>query len=227
MGSEGFGPIRKGQPRAAYAPAQFKWTEGEAAGVDRSTVAGVVLAAGRGVRFGGEVPKPLVKVGARSMLAHAVGTAAAGGLRPVVVVVGYRGDEVAAAAGPMARVVENPDWEGGMSTSLRAAVGSLLPDEAVLAAAVILADQPRIGPEAIRRVVAAHRHGAGLAVATYHGVRGHPVMIGRPYWAEVMDLSGDEGARSLLARHDVVEVPCDGTGDAADIDTPEDLEGLG
>lgn len=223
---EGFGLIRKGQPRAAYAPAKFKWTEGEAAGVDRSTVAGVVLAAGRGSRFGGEVPKPLARVGARSMLAHAVGAAAAGGLRPVVVVVGYRGDEVAAAAGPMARVVENPAWEEGMATSLRAALGSLLPDEAVTAAAVILADQPRIGPEAVRRVMDAHREGADLAVATYAGVRGHPVVIGRQHWSEAMALSGDVGARSLLAGHAVVEVPCDGTGDAADVDTPEDLEGL-
>ena len=64
-------------------------------------------------------------------------------------------------------------------------------------------------------------------VATYGGLRGHPVVIGREHWAEAMSLSGDAGARSLLEKYDVVEVPCDDTGSAADVDTPEDLEALG
>ncbi len=217
-------PIRKGQPRAAYAPAKFKFPDEPVA--PPSTVAAVVLAAGRGSRFGGEKPKPLARLGPRSMLAHAVGAAAAGGLRPVVVVIGYQADEVAAAAGPMVRLVENRDWEEGMSTSLRAGLAALAGDEGVVAAAVALADQPRIGPEAYRRVTAAHREGAGLVVATYQGVRGHPVVIGREHWPEAMALSGDEGARSLLAKYDVVEVACDDTGSAADVDTPEDLEAL-
>ena len=216
--------IRKGQQRAAYAPAQFKFPDEPQA--SPATVAAVVLAAGRGSRFGGERPKPLARLGPRSMLAHAVGAAAAGGLRPVVVVIGYRGEEVAAAAGPMVRLVENPDWEEGMATSLRAGLAALAGDEGVTGAAVALADQPRIGPEAYRRVMASHREGAALVVATYAGVRGHPVVIGREHWLEAMSLSGDEGARSLLDKHDVVEVACDGTGSSADVDTVEDLEAL-
>jgi molybdenum cofactor cytidylyltransferase len=224
--SDGFTtPIRKGQPRAAYAEAKFKFPDEPMA--PPSTVAAVVLAAGRGSRFGGERPKPLARLGPRSLLAHAVGAAAAGGLRPVVVVVGYGAEEVAAAAGPMVRLVENPDWEEGLSTSLRAGLAALSADEGVVAAAVALADQPRIGPEAYRRVTAARREGAGLVVATYQGVRGHPVVIGREHWSEAMSLSGDEGARSLLEKYDVVEVPCDDTGSAADVDTPADLEALG
>lgn len=223
--SDGFTPIRKGQPRAAYAAAKFKFPEEPMA--PPSTVAGIILAAGRGSRFGGQQPKALARLGPRSLLAHAVGAAAAGGARPVIVVVGYRAEDVAAAAGPMVRLVENPAWEKGMSTSLRAGLASLAGDESVVAAAVALADQPRIGPEAYRRVVAAHRDGAGLVVATYEGVRGHPVVIGREHWPEAMSLGGDEGARSLLRRHGVVEVPCDGTGTAADVDTPEDLQALG
>lgn len=189
-------------------------------------VAAVVLAAGRGSRFGGDRPKPLARLGRHSLLAHAVGAATASGLRPVVVVVGYRGDEVAAAAGTLVEIVENPDWEEGMAGSLRAALAALLPDTAVSAVAVALADQPRIGAEAYRRLSVAHRGDTELAVATYAGERGHPVLIGRAHWGEAMRLEGDEGARSLLARHPVVEVPCDGTGDAADVDTPADLEAL-
>ncbi len=191
------------------------------------TVAAVVLAAGRGSRFGGERPKPLARLGPRSLLAHAVGAATAGGLRPVVVVVGHRAEEVAAAAGPTVRLVENPHWEEGLSASLRAGLAALSGDDGVVAAAVALADQPRIGPEAYRRVAAAHREGAALVVATYDGVRGHPVVIGREHWPEAMALSGDEGARSLLEKYDVVEVPCGDTGSTADVDTQDDLEALG
>ena len=83
-----------------------------------------------------------------------------------------------------------------------------------------------IGAESYKRLAAAHREGAQLAVATYEGKRGHPVLIGRTLFDEAMRMTGDEGARSLLANHDVVEVPCDGTGDATDVDTPADLAAL-
>ena len=143
-----------------------------------------------------------------------------------MVVVGYRAAEVAAAAGALAEIVENPDWQSGMSTSLRAGLAAVIADTTVTAVAVALADQPRIGAEAYRRLAAAHREGAELAVATYGGKRGHPVLIGRSHFEEAMRMTGDEGARSLLAAHDVVEVPCDGTGDATDVDTPADLAAL-
>ncbi|HLF41242.1 MAG TPA: nucleotidyltransferase family protein [Acidimicrobiia bacterium] len=211
------------QPRA-YAAAKFDWGDGGAA--TPRTVAAVILAAGRGSRFGGDQPKPLARLGRRTMLGHSVAAATAAGLRPIVVVVGYRADEVAAGAGTLAEIVVNPDWEQGLSGSLRAALAALMPNQSVTAAAVALADQPRIGSQAYRLLVGAHGAGADLAVATYDGRRGHPVLLGRVHWAEAMKLSGDEGARSLLEAHPVLEVPCDGTGDAADIDTPDALEAL-
>ena len=55
------------------------------------------------------------------------------------------------------------------------------------------------------------------------GERPYPVLVGREFWREALALSGDEGARVLLRRHDVAEVPCDETGDPTDIDTPADL----
>jgi CTP:molybdopterin cytidylyltransferase MocA len=63
-------------------------------------------------------------------------------------------------------------------------------------------------------------------VATYDGKRGHPVLIGRTHFREAMRMTGDQGARTLLAAHPVVEVPCDGTGETTDVDTPEDLADL-
>ena len=186
----------------------------------------VLLAAGRGSRFGDDGPKTLARLGARPLVAHAVAAAEASGLRPLVVVVGCQAPDVAAAAGPDVEVIENPDWEEGMSTSLRAGLATVVPQRSVTAMAVALADQPRIGAEAYRRLVAAHRQGAELAVATYGGRRGHPVLIGRTHFVEAMRMTGDQGARTLLAAHPVVEVPCDGTGDAVDVDTPADLAAL-
>ena len=210
-----------------YAAPKFAVREGEsltAAGGDRVGV--VLLAAGRGSRFGDEGPKTLARLGARPLVTHAVAAASMSGLRPVLVVVGCQAADVARAAGTLAEIVENPEWEGGMSTSLRAGLATVLPDPTVTAVAVALADQPRIGAEAYQRLAAAHREGAQLAVATYDGRRAHPVLIGRSHFEEAMRMTGDQGARSLLAAHDVVEVDCDGTGDATDVDTPADLAAL-
>ena len=186
----------------------------------------IVLAAGRGSRFGDESPKTLARLGERPLVAHAVASAKASGLRPLVVVVGCQAADVAAAAGRDVEVIENPFWAEGMSTSLRAGLAAVLADRTVSAVTVALADQPRIGAGAYRRLVAAHADGAELAVATYGGKRGHPVLIGRSYWDEAMKMTGDQGARTLLAKPEVVEVPCDGTGETTDVDTPADLAAL-
>ena len=189
----------------------------------------MVLAAGRGLRFGGDTPKPGLVLRGRSLVARAVDTARASGLAPVVVVVSD--DRVAALveaerrAGTVA-VVRNGAPEHGIASSLQAALRALTPDELVDGAVVGLADQPLVGADAYRRVGRAIDGGAQLAVATYAGVRGNPVLVGRAHWAEALALSGDEGARVLIRRYGALEVPCDGTGLPTDVDTPEDLAQL-
>jgi CTP:molybdopterin cytidylyltransferase MocA len=74
--------------------------------------------------------------------------------------------------------------------------------------------------------VAAHEDGAELAVATYDGTRGNPVLLGRSLWDEARALEGDVGARTLMERHDVVEIDCTGTGSPHDVDTIDDLRAL-
>jgi CTP:molybdopterin cytidylyltransferase MocA len=193
-----------------------------------------VLAAGRGLRFGGEIPKPLLLLGGKPLIAHAVAAAIGSGLTPVVVVVS---DERIAAAlhdgagvGNGVTIVRNDAPEQGISSSLQAALRTLVPGPElypmVEAVVVGLGDQPLMGSDAYRRVAAAFERGAQLAVATYRGVRGNPVLIGRAHWEEALALTGDEGARVLLRRHGAAEVPCDGTGEPADVDTPEDLIAL-
>jgi molybdenum cofactor cytidylyltransferase len=189
-------------------------------------VAVAVLAAGHGSRFGSERPKPTVAFLGRPLVSHALDAAWGSGLRPVLLVVGRGADEVAALAPVDVRVVPSPRWADGIAWSLRAVLDALEPDGAVGAVCVGLADQPLMGSEAYRRLAAAYDDGARLAVATYGGRRANPVLIAREHWPEARALEGDEGARVLLRRSPTVEVPCDDTGDPADVDTPEDLRTL-
>lgn len=186
--------------------------------------AGLVLAAGQGRRFGG--PKAAVELGGRPLVERAVAVLRDGGCRPVVVVTGAAHDEIRTLVDPEdARVVHNAGWRDGMASSLRLGV------EAVAAAGasavvVVLVDQPLLGAEAVRRVVAAWRGGGEIVVATYGGADGHPVLLDRACWASLhASAGGDVGARALVRRHPerVTRVPCDGTGSPEDIDTPADL----
>jgi molybdenum cofactor cytidylyltransferase len=189
-----------------------------------------VLAAGRGERLGGTTAKPLAVLAGRPLVDHALAAAAGSGLRPVVLVVGHSADAVAeraeTAAPAEVRVVHNDAWRGGIATSLHAAIRALDADREVEALVVGLADQPLVGSEAYRRVAASYDDGAVLAAATYEGRRANPVLVARSLWPEALRLAGDAGARQLMDRHQVVEVPCEGLGDPTDADTPSDLAAL-
>jgi len=182
-----------------------------------------VLAAGRGVRFGGDAPKVLTRLRGKPLLAYALDSARESGCAPVLLVVSD--ERVAGAAGDGIEIVRNDAPERGIASSLQCALRRLEPDSAP-AVVVGLADQPLVGAEAYRRVARAHADGASLAFASYDGVRGNPVLIARTYWSEALELDGDEGARVLFHRHPAVAVPCGDTGAAADVDTPEDLAEL-
>jgi nicotine blue oxidoreductase len=183
---------------------------------DRQIV-GLILAAGSGSRLG--QPKALVRVGDERLVDRAVRTLRDGGAEPIVVVLGAALAEVAGAS-----VVENPDWATGMGSSLRVGLAALPADaDAVI---VSLVDQPDIGPAVAARLVEAFVDGATVAVASYGGKRGNPVLLARSTWAEVAELAqGDVGARPFLAAHPelVTAVSCDDIADPADIDTPADL----
>jgi len=191
-----------------------------------SDVAVAVLAAGRGKRLGGRTPKPLITVRGRPLLGWALDAALATDLRPVVLVVGHRGIAVRRAAPPGVMVVRARKWRRGIAASLGAALEALDHWARVGATCVGLADQPLVGADAYRRLAAAHRDGAQLAVATYDGIRGHPVLLDRSLWREARKLRGDVGARALMDRHPVTEVDCTGTGEPTDVDTLADLARL-
>lgn len=191
-------------------------------------VAGLLLAAGGGRRLGGR-PKALLEHRGRPLVEHAVRTLRAGGCDPLHVVLGAAADTVRErAALDGCRLTENPDWEAGMGSSLRAGLAALAGTEAS-AALVLLVDQPGIGAAAVARVRAAYESPASLAAASYGGERGHPVLFGRDHWAGIAaSASGDRGARAYLKEHtDVMKlIECGDIAEAYDIDTEEDLKRL-
>ncbi|MDN5381870.1 nucleotidyltransferase family protein [Streptomyces sp. LB8] len=188
-------------------------------------VAGLVLAAGGGRRLGGR-PKALLEHRGRPLVEHAAGALRAGGCARVHVVLGARARDVrerARLAGCV--LVDNPEWERGMGSSLRAGLDSLTGTEAG-AALVLLVDQPGVGAEAVARVRAAYRDGTSLVSATYDGVRGHPVLLGAAHWAGVVaSATGDRGARAYLRAHEesLALVECGDVARPYDIDTEADL----
>lgn len=195
--------------------------------MSRSVAAAVVLAAGAGTRFGG--PKALLQVDDELLVDRAVRVARAAGCAPVFVVLGAAaGDVVEAADLEDAVVLVNDDYARGMGSSLRCGLAAAA-DHQAPAAVVLLVDQPRVGPEAVRRLVAAWRGGARAAVASYSNQPRNPVLLDATTWPEVSATAkGDVGARDWLRAHadDVVLVACDDLGSDIDIDTPDDLDQL-
>jgi nicotine blue oxidoreductase len=181
-------------------------------------VAGILLAAGQGSRIG--QPKALIDVGGEPLAARGVALLHDGGASPVIVVTGATAVDLTGVIS-----VHNPDWRTGMGSSLRAGLATA--PEQCAAAVIALVDQPLVGPEAVRRLIAAFQAGASVAVAAYDGQPRNPVLLGREHWPEVMALAtGDAGARTFLrARPELVTlVECGDTGRPDDIDTRADLD---
>ena len=183
-------------------------------------VAGLVLAAGEGSRFGG--PKALVELHGERLVDRAVRVLREGGCEPVYVVSG-----AATVAVTGATTVVNDDWETGMASSLRAGIAAL--PESADAVVISLVDQPGIGADVVTRLVRRLQEGSQLVVAAYDGRPRNPVGLARPLWAAASASAvGDEGLRFFIREHpdEVDAVECADIADPADIDTPADLDAI-
>ena len=185
-------------------------------------IGGLVLAAGEGRRFGGS--KLIAELDGRPLLEHVLAAMSATSLERVVCVFGAGAREVLGRVDLHgAEPVLCEGWAEGQAASLRSGVEALADAEAIV---IALGDQPLLSPAAVERVIAA-RGGRALAVrATHDGVPSHPTLVERPLFDALRELRGDRGARDLLAGVETREVPCEGFGSAADIDTVDDLAAL-
>jgi CTP:molybdopterin cytidylyltransferase MocA len=184
-------------------------------------IGGLVLAAGAATRFGGY--KQLAMLDGEPLLEHALRAMTASPVDRVVVVLGSGADEVASVVDfHGADSIVCARWDEGQSASLACGLAELADCEAVV---VTLGDQPRMSPDAIRRVIVA-RNGAPAVRATYGGTPGHPVLLERELFEPLRNVSGDKGARNLLLSVQVLDVPCDDLGGGEDVDTRAELDAL-
>lgn len=192
-------------------------------------VAAIVLAAGASSRMAPRHKLLVEGPDGRPMVARVVDHLLASKVRPILVVTGHRAPEIRAAlAGRGVRFIQADRHAEGLAESLKAGL-SALPEEAV-AALICLGDMPLVQGAAIDRIVAAYDpdEGRRIVVPTHDGAFGNPVLWDRIFMPELMGLSGDTGARSLLKRHSeaVAEVPMEDDSVLRDFDTPESLVAL-
>lgn len=185
-----------------------------------SGIAAVVLAAGRSTRAG-DLNKLTERVAGKAIVAHVADAVLASRAAPVIVVTGHQADTVRAALeGRDVRFAHNPDFADGISTSISAGIGAVPEDCA--GALIVLGDMPELVPGDIDALLAAF-DGAHVCIPFAGTRRGNPVLFPRAFFSDLQQLTGDEGARRLIAQHaeSVREVPVEGTGTLTDLDTAE------
>jgi molybdenum cofactor cytidylyltransferase len=186
-------------------------------------VAGVVLAAGSSSRMG--VNKLVLPLGGSTVLRRAVTAAAAGGLAPILVVIGHEAERARGELDGLPCVaVANPDHARGINTSLRAGIRAV--PEACAGAVVLLADMPLVTAAMVRTVVARFRSGdAPLVISVYGDVLAPPTLYGRELFPELGALQGEGCGKQVMKRHRAraleVSWPPAALGD---LDVPADVE---
>ncbi len=184
-------------------------------------VVALVLAAGRGTRFGADKRRAALADG-RSLLAHSAERAGAvfNDVR-VVLRAGEQGGDFGLPGGY--RVIVSPDAAAGMGHSLAAGVRSLV-DSQAQAVAIVLGDMPWIELATLRRLAEASS-ASNIVLPRHAGQQGHPVIFGRDFWPALGLLAGDEGARAVVqAQRDCcVVVEVEDAGVLLDVDTPQGL----
>ena len=186
-------------------------------------ISAIILAAGESKRMGKS--KQLIPFGRSTILEETVNNMLNSKVSEVIVVLGSRADEVTEkiAFKPVKTVV-NPDYQQGMSASVIA--GLRLIDSSALAVMIALGDQPLINSQAINRLIEEFcNHDKGIAIPTYQGRRGHPVIFAMKYKEKLLELKGDIGGREIIDRYpdDVLEVAVNCEGIYIDIDTNKQL----
>ena len=203
----------------------------------QTSTAAIILAAGTSSRMGAGRHKLLLPLGERPVLAHVIEATLASQAHPIILVLGHRAEQVRASiiqytTHPSMTLVENPDYLQGMSTSLRVGLQTLttkdnkreLRSYSVDGALVILGDQPLITTRILDALIATKQAtGKPIIAPLYNDKRGNPVLFDASLFPELMQVTGDEGGRSILEHHrqDVTTVEVGDELATYDVDTWE------
>ncbi len=195
----------------------------------RPMAAALVLAAGKSTRMAPYNKLLVADRGGKPMVARVVDNILSSSARPVFVVTGHRGADIRdALGGRPVTFVDAPDYEQGLSASLKSGIAAL-PAE-VAAVLVCLGDMPLVTGRMLDRLVDAWDpdEGRGIVVPVHQGRAGNPILWSRAFFPEILELSGDSGARALLKRHEeqVAEVDIGDDAVLRDFDTVDSLATL-
>ncbi|HIE22056.1 MAG TPA: nucleotidyltransferase family protein [Acidimicrobiia bacterium] len=191
------------------------------------STAALVLAAGGSKRLGR--PKQLEPWGDRNLLGHVLARVAEFPVEEIWVVIGAEAERILSETEfGEANVVENPEWEEGIASSLRVGLDALTRFSRCEQVLIVIGDQPDISPEVVATLLESHRRsGKQVSIPKYGYNWGNPVVVSRPLWSRLMSLEGDEGGRRLWQAHSewVNEVRFTGA-PPKDVDTEADVAEL-
>jgi len=184
----------------------------------------ILLAAGESKRMG--KPKQLMPLGQSTILEQAIDNLLNSAVDEIIVVLGHGAEEIkkTIATKPV-KIMVNPNYREGMSTSIIA--GLILADPQAEAIMLALGDQPSVDSQTINHLIDEfYSHDKGIAVPTYQGRRGHPIIFAIKYKEKLLELEGDIGGREIIKNHpdDVLEVAVDSESVISDIDTRDDYQ---
>jgi molybdenum cofactor cytidylyltransferase len=188
-------------------------------------ISAIVPVAGLSSRMGGPLPKPLLPWGASTVIETVVSTLLPAGVAEVIVVTGHQREAIEAAlAGQAVRCVHNPAYANGeMLASIQTGLAAANPAGA--GALLALADQPQMQLAVVQQVLRAFDASGGqaLVIPSYALRRGHPILLPRWLWSEVLALPAGATLRSVIRRHAAAirYVEVDTPSVLADLDTPE------
>lgn len=189
-----------------------------------SRIAAVILAAGASRRMRGR-DKLMEEAGGTPLLRRVADSAWSSMASEVVVVLGARADVRRGALDGLAvRFITNSDWQAGMAQSIRAGIASL--DDSVDGAIIMLGDMPEVGPSILNQLITMFDPERGLDIIrprAASGPIGNPILFGRAHFAALSRLSGDTGAKAVIAANPdrIFDMPTDDDGVLIDLDTPE------
>ncbi|BAY62226.1 hypothetical protein NIES22_22950 [Calothrix brevissima NIES-22] len=191
------------------------------------TIPLIILAAGASTRMG--KPKQLLPYQGRSLLQHTVESAIASLCQPVIVVLGANTQQIRSQLNQdLVQIVENPQWNLGMSTSIRSGISALNHDSQNIEAAVItVCDQPYISTEIINNLISAYSATKKPIIASqYANTLGVPALFSRQFFPELLTLNQDTGAKYLIKKYRDLVLAVNFPLGAVDIDTPNDYQNL-
>ena len=185
-------------------------------------ITALILAAGQSKRMG--QPKMLLPWGETNVLEKVIATFEAAGVEDILVVTGGAREQVEALVGKSAQTVFNPEFaKGEMLSSVQAGLARLKPE--VEATIIALGDQPLVQERSVQLVIEEyHRSGASIVVPSFQMRRGHPWLVARRHWDEILQMRSPESLRDFLNHYanEIHYVPINNNSILQDLDTPED-----